>query len=68
MTKVVIANGWTDPQGQHHKGGDSVELEPSMARALIDRGKARLAPAGDKPKTESPKPAIAEKEAKKNGN
>ncbi|MBC9953237.1 hypothetical protein ICM05_01060 [Leucobacter sp. cx-42] len=68
MTKVVIANGWTDHNGQYHKPGAVVEVTPSVWRDLDHRGKARLAPADEKSKTESPKPAIAEKEAKKNGN
>ena len=64
MTKVVIANRWTDPAGKVHKGGQTVEVEPGVARDLIMRGKAREVPAeskaepsvrGKNPKTEPPK-------------
>ena len=66
MTKVVIANEWTDPAGNVHAGGETVEVRPSVARDLIHRGKAQPAPADSS--KESLKPAVAEKEAKKNGN
>lgn len=65
MTKVVIANRWTDPAGKVYKGGQAVEVEPGVARDLIARGKARLPESTTK--SESPKPATAGKEAKKDG-
>ena len=41
-TKVKIANGWEDPStGKTYKAGEAVEVEPSVARDLIFRGKAR---------------------------
>ncbi|QAB17484.1 hypothetical protein Leucomu_05710 [Leucobacter muris] len=81
MTKVVIANKWTDPAGKDYNGGDLVDVEPGVARDLIARAKARPAPnptkkpataSASKPastgtKSESPKPATAGKEAKKDG-
>lgn len=79
MTKVEIANGWTDPAGEFHKAETVIEVEPGVARDLISRGKARLPesasaaekPASPKPelepKPEAVKPAPAAKEAGKNG-
>ncbi|QIK62343.1 hypothetical protein G7068_03310 [Leucobacter viscericola] len=68
-TKVVIANGWTDPSGKDHKAGASVEVDPGTARDLIARGKARKADPEQKqstadPKPETPKPASVVKESK----
>ena len=53
-TKVKIANGWEDPStGKTYKAEETAEVEPSVARDLIHRGKAR------------PLPADAEKSAEK---
>lgn len=68
MTKVVIANGWTEPRtGKSYKPGQTAEVEAPVARHLLKTGLARACP--DEPAAETsapaPKPEPAKKEASK---
>ncbi|MGW9021263.1 hypothetical protein ACWGOE_07265 [Leucobacter chromiiresistens] len=48
MTRITLANTWTDPEsGETYQHDDTIDVAPATARILISRGKARPALAAE---------------------
>ena len=53
--KYVVAREFTDKQGQKHKIGDRIEVDPDYGQELIRRGEVKEEPSAEQQPADPPK-------------